>query len=283
MGENEKKLYACCYYAETKEEQQRAYEKAKILLEIPDLDVNWENSGCHNETALARISRAPSHQEIRITELLLAHPNIDVNKADKDGHTPFYDACGQGDVRALALLLADKRVDTKKTNKSGIPPFWVACADGKIEKVEYLLTHIDPDLNARVAFYHGNISCTPLEIAREHGSKEIVKLLEEFATDKNVVMRRLKKKQGIWSIHDSAQIFTLEILCSNGYFRIKSDIEEGDKALNTQRTFKILMALPIEIQMIICNRVYDVFNTNFISSSLIELELGILRQVGFFV
>jgi len=46
---------------------------------------------------------------------------------------------------------------------------------------------------------------------------------------------------------------------------------------NAIRFFKTLMQLPMEIQMLVCNRIYDV-DKPFISSALIESELKILIQ-----
>ena len=53
-----------------------------------------------------------------IVELLLAHPNVDVNKPDNHGWTPFAWAFHYGKEGAVEALLSDPRTDVNKVKLS---------------------------------------------------------------------------------------------------------------------------------------------------------------------
>jgi len=56
-----------------------------------------------------------------IVTLLLQDPKIDVNKADKEGNTPFHIASDY-DLEIVKLLLQDGRIDVNRGNKHGQTP-----------------------------------------------------------------------------------------------------------------------------------------------------------------
>lgn len=85
-------------------------------------------------------------------KILLEYNNIDFNKQDKHGKSPFYSACYHGDFNTVVMLLNDDRIDVNKADNHGLTPFHVACLRGCVEVVKLLLesdriTVTDFDLN----------------------------------------------------------------------------------------------------------------------------------------
>lgn len=93
--------------------------------EIKSLDVNRTfNEHGYEDTILSRAARTLN---IKLIKLLLKHPKIDVNKRDKEGRTPFFDACTHNALVPVTTLLADNRVDIEMPTYNGKTPFFSAC------------------------------------------------------------------------------------------------------------------------------------------------------------
>lgn len=82
---------------------------------------------------------------------LLAHPNIDVNRATRaENRTPLYIAAMQKHLEIVSLLTAHPGIDV---NQATIPdnktPLWVAIGMGHVGTVSHLTAHPDIDLDCR--------------------------------------------------------------------------------------------------------------------------------------
>lgn len=269
--------YYCCRQYADSEDEKRCVEEAKSILN-GDFDVNF--MGTRNRSTILSIACWFNCTEI--IKLLLAHPDIEVNKQDPSGHAALHFSWKVDNFDAAILLLSDKRVNIEVRNHAGMSPFWIACMNNNHDMIEYMLINTDVDLTVKGDYYSTTSpmrKCTPLEVSYNVADGKDMKTAEmitEFEADREVARRKYKKIKGLGCHYDSAQLFLLVVLCSDGYFRIKESLFSG--------FFKILAELPLELQMIICNRVYETTTVKkFISSSLIELELRILRQMKFFV
>ena len=70
----------------------------------------------------------------------------DVNKADNDGDTPLYAACGNGRAEVVATLLAEN-ADVNQAANDGTTPLYAACGgNGRAEVVTALLAE-NADVN----------------------------------------------------------------------------------------------------------------------------------------
>lgn len=103
------------------------------------------------------------------TQIILAQPGIDVNKADADGNTPFFHAVIQACRSQLfqvniMLLLYDARTDVNKANNNVITPLCFAiCSDSEeSENVLYNLLK-NPAIDVNKANDEG---LSPLWVAR---------------------------------------------------------------------------------------------------------------------
>lgn len=240
----------------------RSLKPAKKIMRSKDFDVN-RLFGWFQETILSFAIRT-GKKELR--ELLLARPDIDVNKRDKEGRTPFYDVCRAGDLESVTRLLKDKRVDIEIPKTNNQTPFWIACYNSRLEIIMTLL------LNT-------NVKLVPFRGMDRSNKKEsrMGKLLEQFERDHDMAQRNLRKKKGVLcDQYNIAQLLLLTILVSSGYFIVRT----GKRHRQLRRFFGVATKLPLELQTILCNRVYNSENF-FILSGSIELELRVLLKERF--
>lgn len=238
---------------------------------LTQLDVNlmhWEFDGLggvpYSKTALCN---ACINENINMVKLLLTHPDIDTNKKDTDGRSPLYTTCIIGHMEIATILLQDKRVLPDEESDTRYSPLFTAIRHGHPEIVELILTLVE---NVRLTC-KSNINLygfVKAQIAFE--------IITEFKKDYPMAKRNLLKKKRIASQHDSAQILLLSILCDDGFLRLQT----VESVVN--RFFEILMKLPMEIQMRLCNLSYGV-NKEFVSESNIALELKMLKKEKFLV
>ena len=79
--------------------------------------------------------------------LLLAHPDIDMNFADKDGLTPLFLATQRGSLVVVEILLEKAKekdileevVNARATDGTGISPVFLGAQEGHLEIVERLV------------------------------------------------------------------------------------------------------------------------------------------------
>lgn len=126
---------------------------------------------------------ASRHNRIDILQLLLAHPDIDVNISDSDGITPLLDAVCKNHIDIVQLLLQNPRTDINAQNNLGKTALIGASTLNLPDIVRLLLAHPDIDVNISDRDLFGN---TPLWYAVYDGHIRIVQLLlEDSRTDVN--------------------------------------------------------------------------------------------------
>lgn len=91
-----------------------------ILENAKSLDINQHSNDFSGGSALGKICDITTYvtdqQRIVIVNLLLSHPNIDVNMMNFGGDTPLHIAAYSGDELATEILLNDPRVDVNIKN-----------------------------------------------------------------------------------------------------------------------------------------------------------------------
>jgi ankyrin repeat protein len=108
----------------------------------------------------------------KIVELLLTHPEIDVNKAHKGGATPLIIASQRGFKEIVARLLRHPDIDVNSaTTARGDTPLHQASQNGHKEVVELLLMH--PSIEVNKPSRDGGA----LHAAAANGHRAIVELL----------------------------------------------------------------------------------------------------------
>lgn len=270
----------------------------------PDLDINvlipryfYTYIANYEETFLASALR---YGNIELAQLLMKCPGIDVNKENTMRRSPLYMLCSEiQNHSSIALLLDDPRTVVDWTMGSRNNPFWAAWFYNNLEIVEMILSH--PMHTVDLVYNKGLLS----EEVRKRGKDyaKIASLICEFEVDYEGAKKRLIRKRGPdKDSSQSAQLFLMVRLSEEGFFTIKKDFhwharridgnikisftqssnpEEKEQDLTSfgetliaVKLFGILKKLPVELQMLLCNRCYGL-SEKFIKSELILLELRV--------
>lgn len=194
-----------------------------------------------------------------IISLLLSHPKIDPNADGASRRTPFLLACWQNHPHVVAVMVEDGRVDLNKPDDHFHTPIWWAASNGFLECIEYMLaSYRCVDLSS----LKGDV---PLE-------KNIKTLIDSFKA-KPIETRITLRKQLGYADGDACKAFVLSVLLCDGYFSLRRPNADHN------RFFEILIKLPIEMQMVICNRLYGV-NKSLIFGKAVNQELTSMIAKG---
>ena len=134
-----------------------------------------------------------------VVELLLAHPETDVNKTmSVNGSTPLTMACWKGHNKVVELLLAHPMTDVNKTmtmtnswdlecQATGATPLIIACKEGHERVVQLLLSNPETKVNQVTTDDYG---FSPFFCACFYTNNGVVKLLLDHPkTDVNQVRK----------------------------------------------------------------------------------------------
>merc|ERR1719206_985531 len=138
---------------------------------------------------------------------LLLQNNAEVNRTEKQGHTPLFVSAQNGRVEVVRALLLHSDIDIDYADFRGITPLWAACQNNHSEVVELMLNppqsltdvsdaksnleesdvaNVRKGADANLAMNNG---CTSLWIAASRGSTECIALLIKYGADINKIDR----------------------------------------------------------------------------------------------
>ena len=224
----------------------------QFLEDNPAFNVNEKLDG-FGYTALHIASRNDYHE---IVSVLLAHPDINVNQKSTYEQTPFLRGCLNGKVEVVKVLLRDSRVDISMSNNDERTPLWWASSRGHAEVIKWMIAlrgdELDPDRRGKD---WDNTDYTAIEIARYKTKTEVVSLLEKFMTNPTQTRHEIRLELSVTDAL-STELFAMTIFLCDDLLRLK-------KACNSIiRFFCIINKLPMELQMILCHRVYGSYKEN---------------------
>lgn len=146
----------------------------KLLLETQkNIDVNMICDVYHDEEycsfSLTPLMTAIRSHGIEIMELLLKHPNIDVNKPARNEMTPLLFGIFSEDsnVEEILLLLEHPDIEINKQNESGYSALMLALNDLEILRVLLEQPNIDVNLQLKYSEFEDWSEYTALMIAAE--------------------------------------------------------------------------------------------------------------------
>jgi len=242
--------------------QQGHKEVVSLLLAEQRTDPNRQND--IGVTPLF-IACQEGHEEV--ISLLLADPRIDFNTPTNDGATPFFTACSFGHRGIVSAMLADPRIDHSKPKNNQSSPLWVACQHGHLVIVQHLLaskkeidTRKRSNFNRNTAAEQGrqqpsvpkSLKETEEDFQRRKANGPLcADLIDEYELDPVAVRRRLRRQPGLRE-HFVGHLFALVVFNSDNFVVINESLAHSD----LKRFFKITSRLPLDLQMVLCNRIF---------------------------
>jgi ankyrin repeat protein len=230
--------------------QQGNTEVVRILLKDRRIDVSKPN-----KDNVTPFSKACEKGHFEIVRLLLQNSNVDVNFPNKTQATPFFIACQTGNIEIAKMLLQSHRVRVNQPNEEGQTPLWIACDSSRsVQVVRWifaLASHVDTQARMVASNKKGSDK-TAAEWAKENNLSQAAEFIEQYEKDPIGYPRHLRNTLGVFG--DIAEIFALIVLFSDQYFKTKIDAPDLLESEQAKKFFLIAQKLPIELQMVLCNR-----------------------------
>jgi len=208
------------------------------------------------------------HKEV--ISLLLADPRIDPNMPRDTGATPFFIVCQEGQKEVASLLLADPRIDPNMPLDDQSTPLWYASQNGHLVIVRLLLASgRDIDTSTRSTY----IKKTAAEQGRAMGERTAkteneteeeyqrrktsgpicADLIDDYEREPEHlrVLHQLRRQPGLRE-YFIGHLFALVVFHADSFMIINEKTAHS----HTKRFFKITSQLPLDPQMVLCNRIF---------------------------
>lgn len=197
-----------------------------------------------DETNFSVLENACIFENIPVIKFLLTKDVIVSNRSSDASHALYF---SRDSYLATRILLQSPKINISETWKS-----WTAFEAAS------------------------NMGC--YKVVREYirsgrlTKEEIENAKKKLLKNQDLILKWLRlSEQDQNELYGWSNLFCITVLISDGYVRSKGQVS---------RIFKILLALPLELQMILCNRVYG-RSFDFISSEEIEIVCcDILKFLG---
>jgi hypothetical protein len=157
----------------------------------------------------------------------------------------------------VKVLLRDSRVDINLADNDGRSPLWWASYYGYAEVIEWMIASgRGINLDKKGKSPSGNWKYyIAIEIATEDNKTEVVSLLERFTKNQAQTRHEVCLELGLVD-KDAAEVFALTVFICDGFLRIKEPAASSTATATDIRFFNIAMKLPMELQMVLCHRVF---------------------------
>lgn len=229
---------------------------SNIITYTTDVNVNWRNPNYDYRTAL---HSAACHGHDEIVALLLQQPYVDVNPTDGHGYTPFMLSCIEGRTKCAKMLLSDTRVNVDVVPRTNVTAIKTVILGAKLEILKWWIIYernIDlgfkDDEDSVIAFVNQIkwLWRTTKEASEYQG---VIELLDSFENDEEGTRFKLKAELGLIDGAAGGHFANIVFLC-DGLFEFASK-DKIRASTDASRFLKIAMALPLDLQMVLCYRV----------------------------
>jgi hypothetical protein len=223
----------------------------EVLENNPGYDINFLVTNIKFPSYLSRsvLHIACSWNKVKQVELLLENPLIDVN--NPPCRTPLHVACEKGFTTITRMLLNHPKINVRITNNDGYLAFDLACIHDKDESILHFLAS-GKDVS--------DVFIKSLKKKRIKTALENHPLNPEGSRYYHAVGLR-------YTDVTPSHLFVLIVFFCDGYVELPNTYQETSGRI---RFFKIVRKLPMELQMIVCNRM-ERLDKKFIDSKLIDL------------
>lgn len=188
---------------------------------------------------------------VKSVKELLTYKDIDLNVKKKTGQSPLIASIHNQKHEVLKLLVAQPKLNIHNDKCVNLTPLDYAILNDDIISVKLLLLR----------------DCTnyKMTVTRE----EIREILDMYDEDPMMTKYIIAKELDVWPMNIKSDIYTFIVLTSDNYFHIRN------KSNKMVRFMKITTRLPLELQMMICQRVVGSAKTIIRS---VEIKYG-LRSI----
>lgn len=223
----------------------RAGDVHALLFNHPHVDVNWKNKAQSSGFTPLHVACISGHD--KVVRELLKHPEINVNSKEMFCDTPLWIACRAGHLPVIKLLMDDPRVLVNAaTSKDDYNPLEVAARNDHLDCVQWMIASGREVKEEKYREYER------LNMNQSINSNTLVALLNRFEADPIETRRKVRAELGITE-QLAAEAFALVIFLCDGLFRLReSTPEEGIS--KSHRFFRIAQRLPMDLQMLLCNK-----------------------------
>jgi hypothetical protein len=203
-----------------------------------------------------------------IAQLLLRHPQMDVNQVDNTKSSPLQLACSAGKINVAKLLLKDYRVNISLADWNDFTPLWISSHYGRLEVIRWMIALRAREFGAELETKAGvgKEMLTPIESARRAGNIEVVSLLERFKEDPSSTTHDIRLDLGLPD-SQAAELFATLVFYSDEYLRVKNPEYFDSNQRHAVRLFNIAVKLPMELQMVLCYRLFGSRKQNIPSAA----------------
>ena len=201
-----------------------------LLLKDHHIDVNRRN--VRGSTALQIAARNHSNNES--AKYLIRHPQTQIVKGFTVELCVVVTACLKGNLELLRVLLADPRVNLDQQVDIRQRCVDIACRNKNLELLQIILAH-----------------CSRINVSRIRPMDESIKsLILMHKKDPKKTRASLQFDLGI-TVQHSAELFAMVVFLSDDYLTIRKSATASPQ----YKFFSIAKRLPLELQMVLCNRV----------------------------
>ena len=209
-----------------------------------------------------------------LVALMLKDPRIDTNCLDIEGCTPFLVASMNGLAEVVWLLLEDDRIDVNRPNSLHSSPLWLAAQNGHLMVVQLLLMS-GRDVNTAMKSMGDEqvwANKSAAEIARFQAARDekdewetleeftlskghgiiIAEWIERFEEDPEAIRRALRVLPGLRD-RLIGEVFALAVFLADEFVVLCGHDGESEA---TRRFFEVAAVLSMDMQMVLCNRVF---------------------------
>lgn len=196
-----------------------------------------------------------------IIRILLSVPGIDVNQESNYEQTSFHMSCNKWQILCFLSLFNDSRVNVNKPNKGGYTPLYYISAGGYLNNLMWMIS--SDRQQCMDLGQPGDYKTDAIRAAKLYGREKVLSLLTQFKEQPHETKHKSRLKIR-WYQKCASDMFALVIFVCDDLLQIKQQntIPNYDKSV---RFFTIVKQLPMDLQMVLCNRYSGSMRTNIIT------------------
>jgi len=252
----------------------RVEDMQQILDSNPNFDINGLPTGFAHCDPYSFVQMAATNGHYDAVKLPLAHPNIDIDFAGWYGFTPFILACCAGHHRVARLFLRHPKQHFElRREPYYIPAVWSSAKMGSTSLIKWIIALHGNKANpldvGRINSDLDQNEYTAIEIAEVEGHPETAELLRRLRVDPAGVRYDVLKEVGLLRLL-AADLFALVVFICDDLLALatsagKKEEEKERETAEAKRFFKMVVRLPMELQMVVCHHVYSSHGDSILS------------------